>query len=666
MNSAFIYTGFCFCLFFNKHFFMIKNLFKIIFISIFLLLSNNAFWYSGDFIYNNLNDDQKLYIKNTDVSWYGTSLNTRCFQPFFSLDNLYIICNHESNWFLRKIEIANPANYTEINSVSSYGGDLSSDWNFIIYKNSVDWLIYKKNANDSSNWSAINTISVDNNNIIYSNDWLYIYYIVSWDIYIKNANDSSNWTVIYNDVINAVESFWLSSDDNFFIISKNNYLYKIEINNISNITQLTDIASYWVIISSDWNIFFYSYISSIELRQRLYSISWIDNWLSYSIQWFFPTFPNDSLDPIWCYNIKTWYSFTWITYEKLFNGENIDDYNISHWSTWYIYNYLIFENTINNNKFSYVFTATDKENLDPVNYYLNDVLCEDINCIKLSLFDSWSTSYIQILNQNLFTSNNQNILFFNSNLNNINSFWLQMFTNQNYTLYWRKNNSSIYEEIWYLESYNIDWLWWINWEDRSLSWATYSDFKIILPYNSLWFSSYMKNIIIWYWWSYQTSYSEVCNYEDWTITLDWKLTNSGAINEIIWSVPVEKNFEDVAVQSIWDLDIDKDWNISVFEYWIAPITIAKNIIIKLYGSLKNIWNFLKEIMEIWNISFIYTTHAETWILHNITNLTLWVYNWEKTEVSEITWIINMTKYWFMFSVFFVILFFFFYFRFYKN
>lgn len=635
---------------------MIKIL-KIIIISAFLLLSNNVFSY--DYIYRDESTWELKKSVDSVITPLGLYTDASYNNFRISKDSSKIIYQESPYIRVREINWTWQGNIV-INIATWFSWfDFSSDWDYIYYTNPLDNLIYKKSAYDDSIWTVNNTIPsakivVYWDKIAYLDGraWYWNQLIIKWinDLWIWTETGKSTYDLDFFDNWNKII---LTSVSDWYKVA----IYDIDTNNFNIIS---DVMGFSPSVSPDninffYNIWYDVYISPIlSFSSSLYQ------------PWIFKILFLNPIEPIWCYNIKTWYSFTWTTYKDLFKWENIDDYNIANWNTWFIYNYLILNNIINNNKYSFVFTATDPENLDPVNYYLDWELCTEITCIKQSLFSTWIESYTQILNQNIITTNNQNILWFNTNHDNINYFALHFTENYNYTLYWRKNNNSNYEEIWWLKTFDINWQGGESFNNTSLSWAVYSDFKIILPRSFLWFSTYFRKIVIWYWWSYQTTYGEVCNYEDGTITLDGELTDSWSLNDIIWSVPVEKSFEDISIESIWDLDIDRDGNISVFEYTIAPITIAKNVIMKLNESLKNIWKLLKEIMEIWNIWFIPNTYAESWILDNIAGLTLWVYNWEKQEVSQISWIIMMTKYGFMFAVFFAILFLFFYFRFLKN
>ena len=110
------------------------------------------------------------------------------------------------------------------------------------------------------------------------------------------------------------------------------------------------------------------------------------------------------------------------------------------------------------------------------------------------------------------------------------------------------------------------------------------------------------------------------------------------------------------VDDIWNLDTDWDWSVSIIESTLAPITIVKNVVVKISTAFKNIWVFLKELLNIWNISFIPKAEAYSWsFVFQAIDQTEKIFDIENTQNSEITKIINVSKYWFIFLIFFIMI-----------
>lgn len=119
------------------------------------------------------------------------------------------------------------------------------------------------------------------------------------------------------------------------------------------------------------------------------------------------------------------------------------------------------------------------------------------------------------------------------------------------------------------------------------------------------------------------------------------------------------NFDDEFITWSWwlfNIDIDGDGSISLVEGTLAPFTIIKNVIIKLYESIKNFWLFLKSIMEIWNISFIPETYASNNDpLQKVLNRTDQFYSSWANNANNIHDFVIMSQWGFYFLIFFIIL-----------
>jgi hypothetical protein len=182
--------------------------------------------------------------------------------------------------------------------------------------------------------------------------------------------------------------------------------------------------------------------------------------------------------------------------------------------------------------------------------------------------------------------------------------------------------------------------------------------------------------------TYQTSYSGIYQGNIWKspLTLTYKdtivnkyiktfvtwsgdLYTDSTFTPILWDTTGNAFNQDTILedwtisQSLWNIDTDGDGETSIQERLLAPFTIIKNIINSLSNWIKNIWVFLKSIMNIWNISFVYTSYADENILSTISDSTNNLYNstWSTIFETQVNWIIQKVKYGFI-ALFIILIF----------
>jgi hypothetical protein len=569
MNLNIINSGFNKYLFFNIFNFMLRNIFKIIIISIFLLLSNNAFWYTETVIFS------------WSLGW-----------SYAEWGSLSCWTDSDNNWECLA------------NTVLDLSWNLIN-WNFIYNEHWIvtySWSLGAWWIAQSPAWVAEKALEyIYNNNkyIILSNQW---FTASAWEIIILNVDKKE---VVFSQIWAPWPyAYWYSQ-------------YNINIHKNKIYIQHASIA--YSIYDTVW---------SIDLDNN-YTLSWTETAPSYFEIKSNNYFSNWKI--IWY--VKTdWITKTQIIYYNKNNLQYELIENTDNWSTFdTITTHILWWELVWSDIYKIFFYSWQDINIDK---------------FKIRISDNITTWNLDVL------------------LSNCSLLWYS------WALTWSIYNKTFFayspEQQWFL----VYWTWFYDekvWNNRIF---TFDDDFIA----DFWFNCWTN----YYYWDYinniPTSIYIIRGTSFYKAALSeseqWQIIESTTWSWTTWSWTnfwTGGTFTDVEVaESIWNLDVDGDGVISAWEYTIAPITIVKNVIQKLYESLKNIWTFLKEIMKIWNFSFVNNVYADSWILNNITDLTLWVYQWDKQEVSEITDIIQMTKYWFFFALFFSILFLFFYFRFIKN
>lgn len=620
-------------------------------------------------IYVNFDDWQKIYIKNVnDTSNWSAITTSSAYSPKFSPDWQYIYyINTSDNSRIYKKNANDTSDWMIINWARASDLSISPDWQYILYAAVDDWYkLYRKNANDNLDWSPIN--SVQSVVWTYSPDWNYIIYSNASDwykLYRKNANDTWNWS--------AINSTWsyspIYSPDWQYIIYvdeiNSRRIYKKDANDTSNWTPINSwpticrMWDYFIDYTNDWqNIVYCNYNSWYKLYKK--NANDTSDWNAInSVNSDYPSMfhPNDSWN---CYNVNIWKWFTWtIVQDDLFSTLwSSWSYDIQFWS--WTKNTFLISSIAWTEKFSYTF----KDNWwKEVEYYNDWELCTDNSCIKDSLFwwDFWD--YIYSPNANFFSNNINTKFYVNTNFDNVVWFSLSSINeNFTYSLYWRPDWETSYKYLWAFKSYTWNNIWWTAFEQR---WELkyYSDFYVIIPRQYIWFGRYIHHVTLWYWWEYWDLYKTVCEYNDWSYTIDWNEATQDEVQSVInegenkwnnvfdtWSTIWDSDI----TQDIWNIDSDWDWTISTWEQVTAPYTIAKNLVNKFIDSLKNVWNLLKSIQNIWNIWFIENTYASnsaSWILNPISEKTKSMLNW----TSERDWINNVfnTIQWWVFAIAFL-------------
>jgi hypothetical protein len=223
------------------------------------------------------------------------------------------------------------------------------------------------------------------------------------------------------------------------------------------------------------------------------------------------------------------------------------------------------------------------------------------------------------------------------------------------------NNTGAYNTYWsYIFTFKTSGG--ISWD--TLLFNSYSPWIYIPPQTYRTSYSWIYQDNLWYSPLSLTYYDTIVNkYIKTFVTWSGDLYTDSTFTPILWDTTGNAFNQDTILEdwtiseSLWNIDTNGDGETSIQERLLAPFTIIKNIINSLSNGIKNIWVFLKSIMNIWNISFIYTSYADENILSTISDSTNNLYNstWSTIFETQVNWIIQKVKYGFI-ALFIILIF----------
>lgn len=435
--------------------------------------------------------------------------------------------------------------------------------------------------------------------------WLNTTFWATWETILQ----TNFWTWSMRAICTSIDNCIFISFDTFNNYTKvYNTLWVLIKQQLSLNTQykIFTIKDYIIIQSRRSNDRYFSiYKNWALLIDTSYYLVWWPDLVSY-----FSLNQNKDIIYFWFYNTQYFYfdtttEMTWVITQTLTPSYNISANNINKiqiiWWRWY-----------------YLSDTTPRR----LNYYENNG-----NYLAFSWFDYNITDFSV-----LFIWDKYYYSFITTDTNPYNS----------YIFSYAIDNNNFVTFDWYKFIHT----WFMNDGFANLFYATYWQSSINLWFAPL-FIPWWLDLTLKYFVSYVnvdnnlvSSNLEIARSQD-TINTDTKLTETNVTDDLL------------------NIDLDWDGNISIVEATLAPFTILKNIIVKLYKMFENIWTFLKAILNIWHVWAIFfeTTYAYTWddVLLKILDKTDSFYtNWA-TNANNIHSFLIFTKFWGFFLIFFCIL-----------
>lgn len=518
--------------------------------------------------------------------------------------------------------------YTIDNYIWSSQGNFQKKWNYIYYVWS-DLNIYRYDINSSSHIMIYDTPVSQDQKIFIIWDNIYISYINRWwdiiDIY---------WNYIW-------VSWWWWFDNRVWIYVYDSFVYYRDYSSINIYGNSSLLSSNWYTTTTmyaptDWSNQFIWYNDSWDHQYYKWTNSSIDNVTSIlssegntiivdGLRYYPVTNSSYEWEQGNCYDVLIWQWFTWsTTQETLFSWiwAWIDDYTLTFASG--THNSFLLSHNTWSEKYSYTFISMWEYDAE---YYYNWELCDNNTCRKNSLF--WWTywDYIHIQKPSLFSSTEvRPWMYVNTNSDNL--IWFSITTlldNYTYYLYGRSEWETGYTYLWLYTTYTRYWWWWSTFvQNKNIKF--YSDFYVSINIPIYSWGTDINYVTILYWSEWGNIYDRVCEYNDWyTINWTWAtledvqntLNKNQESKKNIFSSGSNVSDSDISDQ-IWNIDVNGDWEISVWEQMIAPYTIAKNVMGKFIDTINNIWNLLKSIQNIGNIIIPHASaNSASWMLDDV-------------------------------------------------